>query len=242
MVKKNRIIKILKRVWFFLAMSFTAWLIYSYQSKGVADFNFKSDDRIKVYNDKNYFLFEPSISYSKVLIFYPGAMVDPKAYVPLCRKISKNNIKVYLIKMPWRLAANGYKLPIELKLLSDKTKTYILAGHSQGAKMAAQFVYENPSLINKLILIGTTHPRDFSLAESKTPILKIYGSDDGVADEHTIFKNKSKLPDTAKFVKIDGANHAQFGYYGFQFGDNSARISREKQQSETLRIILDFIK
>jgi len=49
--------------------------------------------------------------------------------------------------------------------------------------MAAQFVYENPGLINKLVLIGTTHPRDISLADSKIPVLKIYGSKDGVADE-----------------------------------------------------------
>jgi len=51
--------------------------------------------------------------FEKVLIFFPGAMVDPKAYVPLCRKIADNNIKVYLIKMPWRLASQGYNLQKE---------------------------------------------------------------------------------------------------------------------------------
>ena len=47
---------------------------------------------------------------------------------------------------------------------------------------------------------------------------------------------------TTKFIKIHGANHAQFGYYGYQLGDNSAKISREKQQAETLKNILEFIK
>ena len=157
------------------------------------------------------------------------------------QKISEKGIKVYLIKMPWRLASQGYKIPKELNLFADKTKTYILSGHSQGGKMAAQFVKENPDLIQKLILIGTTHPRDISLAESKIPIMKIYGSNDGVADERTIFKNKSKLPVSTKFIKIEGANHGQFGYYGFQLGDDSASISREKQQEETLKNILEFI-
>jgi hypothetical protein len=241
MKKKYTILKIVKRIWFLIAISFTIWLVYSYQAKGVSDSLLKSDAKILVKDNDNYFLFEPKQKFNKVFIFYPGAMVDPKAYVPLCRKISENRIKVYLIKMPWRLASKGYEIPKQLHLFADKSKTYILAGHSQGGKMAAQFVKENPNLIDKLILIGTTHPRDMSLSDSKIPILKIYGSDDGVADEKTIFQNKSKLPVTTKFVKIEGANHAQFGDYGFQFGDNSARISREIQQTATLKCIFDFI-
>lgn len=47
--------------------------------------------------------------------------------------------------------AKGYEMPIELKLMEDSTKVYTLAGHSQGAKMAAQFVHENPGLVNKLV-------------------------------------------------------------------------------------------
>jgi hypothetical protein len=242
MKKKRPIIKIFKRIWLTLAILFTIWLFYSSQSHGVPDDDFESNDKIRVENNENYFLFEPKQNFDKVFIFYPGALVDPKAYVPLCRKISENGIKVYLIKMPWRLATNGYELPVKLGLLDDKSKTYILSGHSQGGKMAAQFVKENPGLIDKLILIGTTHPRDISLVDTKIPILKIYGSNDGVADEKTIFKNKPKLPAAAKFVKIEGGNHSQFGYYGFQLGDNSAGISREQQQSETLQYILEFIK
>ena len=72
--------------------------------------------------------------------------------------------------------------------------------------------------------------------------MKIYGSKDGVADEKSIIDNKPKLPATVKFVKIDGANHAQFGYYGFQLGDNTATISREQQQAETLKNIIEFVK
>jgi hypothetical protein len=97
-------------------------------------------------------------------------------------------------------------------------------------------------MIDKLILIGTTHPRDISLANSKIPIMKIYASKDGVANEQAGLSNKFKLPAKARFVKIEGANHAQFGYYGFQLGDDSATISREKQQIETLEDIIEFIK
>lgn len=241
MNNNNKTLKILKRIWFICAISFIIWVLYSYQSHGVSKSLLESNNKITVKDNEDYFLFEPKQTTDKVFIFYPGAMVDPKAYVPLCRKISENSIKVYLIKMPWRLASNGYELPKKLGLLSDKSKTYILGGHSQGGKMAAEFVKENPNLIDKLILIGTTHPRDISLTDITIPILKIYGSNDGVADKKSIFRNKAKLPATAKFVEIKGANHAQFGYYGFQLGDNSAGISREQQQKETFKIIMEFI-
>lgn len=143
--------------------------------------------------------------------------------------------------MSWLLATKGYNKPKELDLFQDKSKTYIIAGHSQGAKMSAQFVFENPDLIDKLILIGTTHPRDISLAKSKIPVLKIFGSNDGVADKKSVLKNKHLLPQTAIFKEIVGGNHAQFGYYGYQLGDNKASITREEQQSETFEAILTFI-
>lgn len=221
---------------------FTLWLFYSYQSRGVDSRLLQSNNKIRVAQTANFYSFTPLAATNQVLLFYPGAMVDPQAYVPLCRKLSESQIKVYLMKMPWRLASRGYKLPIALGLFSDTTKTYILAGHSQGAKMAAQFVHENPGLIHNLVLIGTTHPRDISLADSPIPVLKIYGSKDGVAPERSILDNRSKLPESTQWVRIEGANHAQFGYYGFQLGDDQAEISREKQQAETIQHILAFVK
>ena len=241
MKKKYTLKKILKTIWITAGVLFTLWMFYSYESHGVDESLFQSNNIVKVENTDNYFLFTPKKEFKNVVIFYPGAMVETEAYVPLCRKIADNGIQVYLIKMPWRLASKGYNKPKELNLFNDSTKNYILTGHSQGGKMAAQFVYENPKLIDKLILIGTTHPRDISLAEFEIPILKIYGSNDGVADEKEIFENKSKLPKSAKFIRIEGANHAQFGYYGFQLGDDKADISREQQQKQTLAEILKFI-
>lgn len=239
--KKWSLRKLLRTIWVSVGVLFTGWLIYSYQSHGVNKTLLHSNQNIKVEDADSYYQFIPQKEYRKVFIFYPGAMVDPKAYVPLCREIAENQIKVYLIKMPFRLASKGYNKPKELGLFQDKSKAYILAGHSQGAKMAAQFVYENLGTIHKLILIGTSHPRDISLTGCTIPVLKIYGSNDGVSDSNTIMNNKAKLPETTRFVCINGANHSQFGYYGFQFGDNLATISREQQQKETIEEIIEFV-
>jgi hypothetical protein len=42
-------------------------------------------------------------------------------------------------------------------------------------------------------------------------------------------------------VIIDGGNHAQFGYYGNQSGDNPSKISPEKQQNQSVDEIVKFI-
>lgn len=240
--RKWTVLRIFKTVWMLGGLVFILWLFYNYQSHEVDGSCLSDDASVSVETTRDFFVFSPRKKTDTILIFFPGAMVETKAYIPLCRAIAKNGYKVYLMDMPWRLASRGYNKPKELNLLSDTTKTYLLAGHSQGGKMAAQFVYENPGMIDKLVLIATTHPRDISLADSQAPILKIYGSRDGVADEQSILKNKGKLPLSAKFVRIEGANHAQFGYYGSQLGDNHAGISREDQHRQTLGHILHFLR
>ena len=139
------------------------------------------------------------------------------------------------------MANRGYEQIKDLEIFNDHQKEFILIGHSQGGKMAAQFVYENPNTIDKLILLGTTHPRDINLSSASIKVLKIFGSNDGVAPKQKILKNKPNLPLDTKYAEIDGGNHSQFGYYGTQFNDDKAGISREKQQQLILAHILGFI-
>ena len=40
---------------------------------------------------------------------------------------------------------------------------------------------------------------------------------------------------------IKGGNHANFAYYGNQFGDGDATISKEDQIQETANVIEEFI-
>ena len=55
--------------------------------------------------------------------------------------------------------------------------------------------------------------------------------------------NKSKSLIKGNFTEciIDGANHAQFGYYGNQSGDGKALISAKLQQNQTVNKIISFI-
>ena len=70
-----------------------------------------------------------------------------------------------------------------------------------------------------------------------------------VADQAGLFKirhmkayNESKpLMDNLTEFVIDGGNHEQFAYYGYQEGDGEAKITPENQQKQTVDKILEFI-
>ena len=70
---------------------------------------------------------------------------------------------------------------------------------------------------------------------------RVYGTRDTVADVDKLERTRVNLPLSARIVRIDGGNHSQFGYYGFQPGDWPATISREAQQAITRQAILDAL-
>lgn len=107
MKKKWTVKRILKTIWITAGLFFIVLQFYSFQAKGVDNELLKSSNTTKVEQSSGFYLFTPVQPFKDVFIFYPGAMVDPKAYVPLCRKIADNGIQVYLVKMPWRLASKG---------------------------------------------------------------------------------------------------------------------------------------
>ena len=49
------------------------------------------------------------------------------------------------------------------------------------------------------------------------------------------------LPTDTIYLPIEGGNHAYFGDYGEQSGDNLATISREAQQQITVDAIVQFL-
>jgi hypothetical protein len=100
----------------------------------------------------------------------------------------------------------------------------------------------HPTDLAGLVLVGTSHPRGFSLASVSFPVTRIYGTRDTIADVEKIMATRSNLPASTRMVKIDGGNHSQFGWYGFQPGDWPATISRQEQQRLTLDAILEALR
>jgi len=113
----------------------------------------------------------------------------------------------------------------------EEINHWVIAGHSRGGALAAEFVKDESKLVDGLILIGTTHPKDFDLSDLKIHVTKVFASNDGLASEKEVKEYEKNLPPNTNWVKIEGGNHSQFGYYSFQIGDRKAAISRDAQQT-----------
>jgi pimeloyl-ACP methyl ester carboxylesterase len=179
------------------------------------------------------------------LLFLPGGVVDPNAYAPLLRAVAEAGHPVTLVRLPFlgrHAPGEGARRETVARAVAiieaDTSALWIVAGHSLGGHLAARVARRAPRGMRGLVLLGTTHPRDFSLAESGIPITKVYGTNDGIAPLHRMRENAPMLPESTTWVPIEGGNHSQFGYYGFQVGDHRATISREQQQRQVLDILL----
>lgn len=207
-----------------------------------------SDQDILFAETDEYLSFIPQTdSMNTSVLFFPGALVQPEAYTPLAKKLAQKGYSSYIQKIPFRIAITDNMEQEALKKASEfitnsKEGNWIVAGHSRGGRIAANYAAQYPQTISGLILIGTSHPKEKDLINLTIPVLKISASEDGLASPSEIKQFAHNLPSSTKFVMIEGGNHSQFGYYGFQFGAGSAIITRAEQQIILQAEILDYLK
>lgn len=238
----------LRRAWAvigsLLFIGFVGWSLIAYRAKPEAAEALQSDPAVIVRASREAWTFTPSAAAPRPvnLLFLPGALVDPSAYAPLLHQVASHGYRAWLLALPWRGAfgmADGPDFVEEVHTLIDTVPgTWVVAGHSRGGSIAATVSRTPPARQAALILIGTTHPRDFSLADSRLAVTKIYGTADGVAPASKTLANRHLLPATTTWIAIEGGNHHQFGAYGFQPGDGRATISPAEQQALTLEAVL----
>jgi len=199
-----------------------------------------SNQTVQIINEE-WMVFRPVVNPAETgVVFYPGAHLDPVAYAPLTRKLASNGFLVVIPKMPLNLAI------FDIHIATDIIKTYpdihkwAIGGHSLGGAMAAEFVSKNPTVVDGLFLLAAYSAKKTDISDfSDLRVLSVFGSEDYTVEK--IQTSRKRLPPDTRWIEIDGANHAQFGWYGIHPGDGAATISREKQQEFVLENMLDFI-
>lgn len=242
----KRLLKIIRIVWVSGGILFSLWLAYSFQARNVPPVVLQSSETVTVVETADTIQFTPQNAQSTGLLFYPGALVEPEAYAPLARAIAEQGFHTLIVKLPLRTAsfgsqeANVMAETRSLMAANNAVQNWFIAGHSRGGAIAARFAHQHGDSVDGLILIGTSHPKEaaYSLADAAFPVTKIYATNDGLASVAEVEANAVFLPAETRWVEIEGGNHAQFGYYGYQLGDGQAEISREQQQVLTVAAIL----
>jgi dienelactone hydrolase len=201
-----------------------------------------SDSQVKV-TQEQWLVFDPAAGQPDTgLIFYPGGRVEYHSYALQARAIAAQGYRVVIVPMPLSLAVFGIDRASDVMAAYPEIKHWAVGGHSLGGAMAAQFIAQNPSAVQGLVLWAAYPADSSSLAGADLKVVSIYGTEDGLATGGKISASKALLPAGTQYVAIEGGNHAQFGAYGLQSGDGQATISAQQQQDETVLATVELLK
>jgi dienelactone hydrolase len=240
--------KTLKRWWWLLPLLllvavgvFVAWATVVPAPMPEALAALRSDGQVQVETDP-WLVFRPTGEDPTTgLILYPGARVDPRAYAPAARALAARGYLVAIVPMPLHLAILAPNRATEVMAAYPEVKQWAIGGHSLGGAMAAQFVQQNPDAVQGLALWASYPAANNDLSGRDIAVTSIYGTRDGLATQDKIAASRPLLPSSTQWVPIEGGNHAQFGWYGRQPGDNEATLSREEQQAQIVAGTLDLL-
>jgi len=200
----------------------------------------QSDSQVDVSNN-SWVVFKPHTTEPTTgLIFYPGALVDPRAYAPMMRDIAARGYLAVIVPMPLNFAVLGTDRAQEVIRAYPTIKRWAIGGHSLGGVAAAMFVKSHPDATQG-IAFWASYPAD-RMTDYQGRVISISGSSDGLSTPDKINSSRALLPASTQWVEIQGGNHGQFGWYGLQSGDGFATISREAQQEQVVSATADFLK
>lgn len=161
-------------------------------------------------------------------VFYPGGKVEAQAYAPLLQALSGRGITAVLMPMPFNLAVFGINSADKAFERLPGISDWYLGGHSLGGAMASSYADSHADQLAGLVLLGA-----YPLNDARLPTLALYGTYDKGLDTQKLRQ--------ARFIEIEGGNHAYFGNYGEQKGDGAALITPDRQQAQAVDAIEAFI-
>jgi pimeloyl-ACP methyl ester carboxylesterase len=187
--------------------------------------------------------FQPAdVQPSTGFIIYPGGRVDYRAYAPAAQAIADQGYLVVIVHMPLNLAVFKPGAAAGVIAAHPEIKHWAVGGHSLGGSMAANFVFTHPDAVDGLVLWASYPAASNNLSVTAVRVLSISGTLDGLSTPEKMAASRPLLPADTVWVPIAGANHAQFGWYGPQSGDNPATITREEQQQQIVQATISFLQ
>lgn len=175
-------------------------------------------------------------------IFYPGGRVSYLGYADLLRAIAEEGYLVVSPKMPLNIAVTNPNAANDIIAAYPEIRQWVIGGHSVGGVMAAQYTGKHSDQIAGLVIWAAYPTNNAGLAGLDMPMAVIYGSLDPAANDEQVLARRQLLPADARFARIEGGDHHQFGAYVIQPDEHHATISRAEQYQQILAATLDVLR
>ena len=220
-----------------LVLAFTAFVIYvqvaTYPPEKEQLAAVMSDDSLLITESGQYYKITPvtqDTAYPHI-IFYPGGLVDPGAYLYKMGAAARElKTTVYIVKAPFNAAIFNVGAADEIIDRYGLKQAWV-GGHSLGGISACRFAARNPESAYGVFLFGSYCDQD--LAGFTGPVVVVIGLNDLIINRENYEAAKANLPLETRIYEVDELNHSDFGNYGLQEGDAPGILS----DSEVIEII-----
>ena len=217
----------------------------SYQPGDTAAAALEDTDSVQVTETEEYILFDGAGT-EDALVFYPGARVEAAAYSPLMMRLAENGTDCYLCRIKYNFAMLDAEAAEDVRAAAgnNSDRHWYLGGHSLGGVTAAGLVTQGETADETSDWDGIVLLAAYPNAPITVPAILIYGTNDGIVEpeEYGRIVEDGLWPEDFTEVRLEGGNHAQFGDYGEQNGDNKAEMSFDEQLDKTAAAITEWIE
>lgn len=241
-ISLKKVLLILAALLALIPVAFVIWGLTPLGPEPAALEALQSSQNVKVTEEQNWILFTPDEGYDIGFIFYPGGRVDYRSYAPALHQIAAQGFLVALPRMPLSLAVLGVNRADKIMAAHPQVEQWALGGHSLGGAMAANFIYTHPEAADGLVLWASYPAESNNLTAFDVQVLSITGELDGVVDRERLAQSVRLLPAGTRWEVIPGGNHAGFGSYGPQPGDNPGKLDPLAQQEQAAQLTVQFLQ
>jgi hypothetical protein len=188
----------------------------------------EANENLEISDEGRYLVITPAVydPEQPSLIYYPGGLVDPHAYLYKMGSVAEcNQVRVFIIKAPFNAAI--FDINAAARIIDDYSlDNYWVGGHSLGGISAARFTAGNIEQPAGLFLLGSYSDQNLQLFDGK--VVSIMGLEDRIINRVNYEKAKANLPSEAVIIELEGLNHSGFGNYGLQKNDGPGSLSEEE--------------
>ena len=177
-----------------------------------------------------------------LLVFYPGGLVRPQAYEWLGRALAEHGVQTVIPEFFADLAVTNKDRADALIAHYAQGRKVVIAGHSLGGAMAADYASRHAGQLSGMILEGAYPADGIDLTGTSFATLSLMGEHDQVASADKVRGGMAQLSPSSRLEVIPGSVHAFFGRYGPQQGDGVPTVDRAAAEKSILDAVVGYLE
>lgn len=202
----------------------------------------KGDGEIQVTVDRNQLVIEPKTGAQVGLLMFGEGKEDVRTYAPISRMLANAGVKVVFMSRRLEMRVSEEKLfgRIAAVLAENPALDWYIGGHTSGARIPLKYAINHIDNFEGIVLWAPRLSEESDISEVKVPVIFIYGTldDDNV---NLVENNKIYVPPQTEWISIQGANRADFSYWGPMAADVGSTISKPEIQKQAADATIQFI-